>query len=203
MNAAIVQIGVGGDYAGMVEDHRARHESYCKRWGFDFIPVTEMADPRWGRLTMVRDLLDKYEYVVYLDSDTLVANLDVDLRDALPCGDYGMVMHPFSWPYGSSHWNAGVVYARSTEMTKLFLTAAYVARFPDPEHWLEQNSINHLLWFHPKWQAGLVTLPHVFNCNIHNQDWRGVIVAAWHGYLGKDTVGRRRAMREWAEAHPF
>ena len=41
------------------------------------------------------------------------------------------------------------------------------------------------------------------NVNIHNQDWRGVIVAAWHGYLGKDTAGRRRAMRKWAEAHPF
>lgn len=57
--------------------------SYCRRMGFDFIKFEfELRDrtQHWGRILGMKRHLRDYDWIVYLDTDSLITNQEFDIR---------------------------------------------------------------------------------------------------------------------------
>lgn len=62
-------------------------EKYCKRHGYDFVtktePYTEDRHPSWCKLLLMKELLPKYDVVVWFDDDIILTQPDLKLEDLL------------------------------------------------------------------------------------------------------------------------
>ena len=59
---------------------------YCKKYGYGFI--TEHFDnigkfPTWGRVLKLQQHLPAYDWVLYLDTDTIITNFDIDIESQI------------------------------------------------------------------------------------------------------------------------
>jgi hypothetical protein len=71
------------DYIKM---HDENVSAYCKKWGYTYIRTTEnpkQMTPYWHKMFVVNDVLktNKYDYVFWMDSDTVINNFNMDLGD--------------------------------------------------------------------------------------------------------------------------
>jgi len=59
----------------------ANKQEYCDRYGYDFIKSDEISDPRfsfnWVKSLAVNKILDKYDWVMWSDADTLIMNMTI------------------------------------------------------------------------------------------------------------------------------
>ena len=95
MNNAVIiqQVYSDSEYALMVAQVFQRHMEYCLKWHFDYQFILGDVDTRypkemggWAKIPLIQKALVDYEYVVYLDADAYIADMDVDLRDAIQYG---------------------------------------------------------------------------------------------------------------------
>ena len=66
--------------------HNENLEEYCKKWKFDYKFYDKCKqNVYWCKIYMVLDALNnnKYDYVMWMDSDTYIFNMDIDLSDVL------------------------------------------------------------------------------------------------------------------------
>jgi hypothetical protein len=66
--------------------HNKNINSYVKKWGYEYKFITKCSDNvYWCKIILVLDELktNKYDYVVWLDSDTKIMNKDIDIGDIL------------------------------------------------------------------------------------------------------------------------
>jgi hypothetical protein len=85
-----------GNYLQLLEMSRISFRDYAEKWGYDFVEVTESWDKTrpyaWTKLLAIRDLLDKYDFVFYVDSDALILREDIDIS--------AIANTDFAWPVG-------------------------------------------------------------------------------------------------------
>ena len=99
---------------------------YGERHGWDVVLSTEATLPggrpaSWGKIPLIRDLLERYELVWWIDADALVVDGSVDIRDELePDKDLYLVEHLFPHPQSFAA-SAGVMLWRSTAWSRSFL----------------------------------------------------------------------------------
>ena len=205
------------DYAPMLELIKPRHTAYTDKWGFDLLPVDfrklmVKADVELVQAEMVgyaSQLLSKYNYVVWLDLDTLIWDMDVDLRTATD--EIGAVrFHPhrpmatgdlFSCHFGGvkvNHLNCGAVYIKRTSFTLDFMDEwAGLAR-QSPGWYSAQNAFNILTMGY-----GLPDLDFRWNYNYNRHGvCRKPVVKGYHGYRGLDKKmsaieSDLRALKRW------
>jgi hypothetical protein len=90
--------------------------------------------------------MQEYPFVIYLDADCIVADLDADPCQAFVKGKIGAVWHNLSYHDPDwSHFNVGALYASSTPETIQFVTD-WLARYPGvPDFpWWENGEFNKL-----------------------------------------------------------
>lgn len=137
-----------GAHAELLEIGRPTIEEYCTRHGYDLVIHSEQRTdlpPSWEKIPIVRELLDDYAEVMWMDADAVIVDASEDIFDALaPDRGVGMVMHVNL----SLLPNAGVLALRSIEPTLALLDDVWGLRDRYREHaWWEQAALCEALGF--------------------------------------------------------
>jgi hypothetical protein len=107
---------------------------FARRHGYDLHLHTEATEPSrpapWSKIPILRELLERYETVVWLDSDLVI----VDPRDDLPRPGF-MALVEHTTKEGRMP-NSGVWVLRSGEATRRFLD----------EVWAQDDLVDHQWW---------------------------------------------------------
>jgi hypothetical protein len=110
---------------------------YCLKHHIDYHLVVGEVDGdnrdggHWANICMMREAMNLgYKNIIYLDADTLIADLNTDLREAIVEDKIGAVWHTLIRPEGDhSHFNAGAFYVSNTERTREFVDK-WISMYP-------------------------------------------------------------------------
>lgn len=184
---------------------------YADRHGYAFVAGdgdSAGRPPAWGKVLLIRRLLDEYETVLWIDADAIVLDSGQDIADELGRDDFqALVSHdlPGDWAgyYGNPGEempNSGVWLLRGTR-ARDFIDAVWdSSEFIDHEWW-ENGAVMHLLGFdmHPckraretEWSDGTVWLEPTWNSHTM---YTGLKPARIRHYAGVDNRMRARRMR--------
>jgi len=206
-DALLLQVGIGAEFAAMLDASHARHVAYCAAHSFDFLDITEPVaptPPMWQRYFCIAwAFTTGYQFVATLDADALIADTSIDLRLA---STKPLAMKWAQAPGGEpASYNTGVMYARAASAP---LFAAMVNRAPLPgvkqggPWWLlpdgEARICNELLR-QERWAMQTEPLGAFWNCVLGVENVPQPAVVAWHGI--EDTTERLRLMRRWLQVH--
>lgn len=145
----IVSLAVGS-HVELLELAARSYESYASRHSYDLHLETVLSDPSrpasWNKLPLIGRLMNDYDLVVWIDSDAVVVQFDVDIADLLPRSKhFGMVAHKTL--EGDEIPNAGIMVLRRSRTSRRFLSDAY-ARDQYIEHkWWDNAAILDLLGY--------------------------------------------------------
>ncbi len=87
----VLTIAVGDDYLQMASYTHPTIKAYAERIGADFLCIDESntSTPHWEKF-QIFDLLNKYERIIYLDTDLIVRDDCPDLFEVVPVSELGM-----------------------------------------------------------------------------------------------------------------
>jgi lipopolysaccharide biosynthesis glycosyltransferase len=112
-------------------------ESCCRRGG-------------WIKIEPILALLaEGFDYVLWLDADTIVARTDIDIRNVTQQSAHlHMAWHkPLPRPGGDpAHFNTGVMLIRASDWSRKFFAQVWDVG-PREHRWNDQATILHLLGF--------------------------------------------------------
>ena len=136
----LCSIGVG-PHEELLAISAATFERYADRHGYDLVLSNETIvperPPAWSKIRMARDLLERYDEVLWIDADAIVVDSSKDIADVTrPGKDLYLVEH--LW-HESDDWrsaNTGVFLIRSTDWGKAFLDTV----------WKQEQWIDHPWW---------------------------------------------------------
>ncbi|MCW3053740.1 MAG: hypothetical protein JWN14_2910, partial [Chthonomonadales bacterium] len=179
---AILIQSAAGEHTNLLKITRAHHEAYARRHHIDFVCRMEAQQQErpatWDKILLVLQALrsGKWEYVIWLDADTLIVDSAADLRKALPPDIWlGMVKH------GNPPWfNAGAIYIRNTPKSLAFFEEVWNT-FPAEHFWEDNMAIIRVLGFDPtRWQ-GVAVIGDEWNSTRFMNVVDNAVVKAWHG----------------------
>lgn len=203
MNDALIiqQVFPGFHYEQMIELTRERNKEYCNRHAFDYECLIGVSDPKysdadqgaWPKVDMIRKALFKgYRYVVWLDADALIADMDTDLRDGCIDG-IGACWMRVPQPGGMyNHWNVGVLFVQNSHKVREFLSD-WLAEYPGEYQWKEQGVFNKLAMKSKVVQ----TISDRWNSTIVYSEVPDAVILGFHG--DGDANQRYRHMQETLE----
>ena len=116
-------------YARILAMTAPRTLLYCLKWKIDYqlmfgdVYGDTGGYGHWAQVSMMHVALEgDYRNVIYLDADTIIADLDIDLREAIVPDKIGAVWHNSHLPDRDiSHYNAGAFYASNTKKVRDFV----------------------------------------------------------------------------------
>ena len=118
MNICIVTAS-NADFADIVRITRPVLRAYCQKHGyecaFDYFPSLPSPEIVWHRVNAIRSLLDKYDWVVWMDADALITNPDVDFESLIASGSSMIISKD------RNGLNDGVWMVKSTEWSRQIL----------------------------------------------------------------------------------
>lgn len=138
-----------GDYRSLLGRTALSFERYAERWGWDLVLSTEdLAEGRpasWAKVPLIQSLLEEYEWVLWLDADVVIVDLDADIRkEVRPDKDLYLVEHPHHGQYTA---NFGVVLLRSSAWSRGFLDDVWaMERYIEQRPW-ENAAVLDLLGY--------------------------------------------------------
>jgi len=188
------------DTAGvkLLELNTERNSAYCLRHGFDYwhvvenvLPDTDPTRGSWSKIELMRRGLEAgYKYVIWLDADTLIRDLDADLREAVKMNYIGACWHRIPQLH---HWNVGALYLGNGERVLEFVSA-WLSQYPGlNDGWMEQGVFNRMAMTSDIVQ----TISDKWNATIGFTEVPDAVVLAYHG--AGDTNARYELMKEVME----
>ncbi len=170
-----------GEYSKMLELTRERNAEYCKLHNFDFActvsePAHPVTDGGWEKIAMIQQAMQEgYDFIVWLDSDAMIYDKSVDLRNACNIGKIGACWHRIPQLH---HWNVGVLYIHNTPETRKFIDEWY-ASYPAPKDgWFEQGVFNRMAMN----CKTVVTLSDKWNATLNVSMVPDAVVLGFHGH---------------------
>jgi hypothetical protein len=187
---AIASIGVGG-HERLLRLAARSFGPFARRHGYDLHLHTTTVDPSrpvpWSKIPILADLLDRYDKVVWLDSDLVV----VDPREDLPDPEF-MTLVEHRTKEGRMP-NSGVWALRSGDEARAFLDEVWAQTDLVDHKWWENAAICRLLgyalepvgpreptawrdrteWLDPRWNS------------IHDAPAHGARIRHYPGYSTK------------------
>lgn len=143
---AVCSLTIGEQYKDITKYGRKSKVLYCQKYGYDFFDEETDVDhnraPAWSKINILRKHLRDYEYLVWMDGDTLLMNDKIKLeqlileysngKDITVAQDWTMI-------------NTGVMLVKNTEWTMKFLDLIYdQIQFMNHNNW-EQGAFINLL----------------------------------------------------------
>jgi len=138
-----------GPHAELLALSGATFELYARRWGYDLDLRTELLAPdrpaSWSKVLAVRELLDRYRTVFWVDADAAIVDPGADVAAELaPRAILGLVAHRYD---GQEIPNCGVMVLRRSRATRRLLDAMW-ARTERRDHvWWENAALLDLLGY--------------------------------------------------------
>lgn len=146
---AICSLATGDAYRPLLARSALSFERYARRWTWDLVLSTEdLAEgrpPPWSKIPLLRALMDEYEWLLWLDADVVIVDLDADIGNEIrPGSDLYLTEHHTDGGYTA---NSGVMLIRSSDWARSFLDEVW-ARADCAEHpWWENAAILELLGY--------------------------------------------------------
>jgi hypothetical protein len=182
MNAIIIQqVYPERGFEPLLDLTKAHHKAYCQQHNFDYqaeySDVYEH-DPVLGSYAKIelikRAMLEGYEYVVWLDADTLILDTATDLRKAIERNKIGVCWHRLPQ---LNHWNVGALYIHNSAETFAFIDE-WLSVYPPPKDgWNEQGVFNRMAIK----RNVVVTLSDKWNSTIMVNEVPDAVVLGFHG----------------------
>jgi hypothetical protein len=124
-------------------------DRYAERHGYELIEVKHRLDPTrpasWDKIVLLRELVRRFDLVVWFDADALVLDAAPDIEDALrPRKFLHLVEHRVD---GARVPNAGVIALRGGQLSARFLDHVWRQRRFIADKWWENAAILHLLGY--------------------------------------------------------
>jgi hypothetical protein len=181
MDVILQQVYPGLGMEPLLDLTRARHQKYADMHNFEYLPLVSLGPVQynpmmggWAKVAYVLSALERLvDVVVWLDADTIIWDMDADLRGGAPTNIGAVKFYPpYSW---GEHWNVGVLYFRNNNETLSFVSR-WLAMYPGPEHGREQVVFNEI------GQDLVTTLPSKWNYTLNRHfDNDAPIVKGFHG----------------------
>lgn len=114
------------NYADLAKLSIPNKMSYAGKYDYDFIYFNDVIDrtrpAQWGMVKAVESLLltDKYDWVWWIDLDSLIVNFDIQLESIID-NNYDLIFTANKYSYISN----GSAFYRNCDLTKQFLRDAY------------------------------------------------------------------------------
>ncbi len=145
---AICSMGTG-PYRDLLARTAVSFEHYARRWGWDLVLSTEdLSGERpapWGKVPLIRGLLDEYDWILWLDADVVVVGMDADIAAEIEDGkDLYLVEHAWSGEYTA---NSGVCLLRSSDWARAFLDEVWRSEHHVDHGWWENAAVLELLGY--------------------------------------------------------
>lgn len=193
-NAVLIQQAYPGKgYEEMINLTWDRNADYCNKWDFDYwthiapiVPEWDIKNGGWAKIELIRRALDKgYQYIVWLDADAMIYDLETDLRDGCPKG-IGASWHRIpQW----NHWNVGVLLMQNTYEVREFIVS-WIKEYPGAnDGWFEQGVFNRM-----GMKSKVVhTLSDKWNATLNVNMVPDAVILGFHGH--GDAKQRYEAMK--------
>lgn len=155
-------------------------KDYAERHGYDVVVGTgQEAAPRphsWSKIPLFLDLFERYEEVLWLDSDVVIRRGDADVAAEVPSGYWQALVEIKDAPEVGAHPNLGVWYLRRSDEAKEFLRILWESQdFIDHPYWENAAALRALGYTveqpirrvaESEWLRGTYLLPAEFNSMI-------------------------------------
>lgn len=183
MNDAILIQQIYPDTPGvkLFDLTREHHQKYCDLHNVDYQCIIDDPAPEldkhkgnWAKVKLVKQAMDKYINIIWLDADTIIKDISIDLRDAVQYGKIGACWQRIpQLPQG--HWNVGALYVHSRAYN---FVDRWIDAYPPPQDgWLEQGIFNRL----GRETGTVVTLSDKWNATIDVSMCPDAVVLGFHG----------------------
>jgi hypothetical protein len=136
---------------------------YCEKWGFSFEHLNSNArDPFWSKPTFFLNCLERYDAVIYVESDAVIINQDFDIRPYIE-------KHELILTHDINGINAGTYIAKSTNLVKQFFHAvkSHGPLFFNHHPWKDQEAMRYFLQTYPYHEIATWMPQNFMNSNIH------------------------------------
>jgi len=162
------------------------HGAYCKRHGLEyqtFVQAENKLNPWYNKIVAITSQLEQMasdSLMIYLDSDSLVVDLNEDITKALPDGyDLGLVPVCLDIQRQTGKYNNGVMFIRVTEkIVRLFKEIEAIGKANIPV-FNDQRTMNKCL---KKSDVKTYDLESKYNCYEGNlRRCYSPIIRSWHG----------------------
>jgi hypothetical protein len=196
---ALATIGFG-PMAPVLDVALKTFRSYASAHGYDLVIGDGSSNgrpPAWGKVSLLRHLLDTYEEVLWIDSDAIILDQSVDLRGLVPDDAFqAIVFHAWN---GQLAPNTGVWFIRR-DRGRAFLDAIWaMEQYIDHPIW-ENGAVCELLGFSidpyqkvadTEWMAGTTVLDEEWNRHFQIAKFQPGRI---RHYAGMSNEFRRRRM---------
>jgi galactosyl transferase GMA12/MNN10 family len=144
----IVSLGTGPQES-LLRLARRSFTPYARRHGYDLDLHTEIVDGArpapWSKIPLLRDLVLRYETVVWLDADTVIVDRSVDIADEVVREAFlYLVEHTVR---GEPRPNTGVMLLRGGEEAASFLDEVWALKSYVHHRWWENAAVCELLGY--------------------------------------------------------
>jgi hypothetical protein len=165
----------------MLEMQVERNQAYCDSWGIDYqywivnpIPNHDPVQGSWAKVYYIEQaLIAGYDYVIWLDADTIIRDFETDLRDGCVYGHIGACWQRIPQLH---HWNVGALFVSNHPLTLAFLRN-WFEKFPGGGPWNEQGCFNELAM-----QSKVVqTISDRWNATFNYTECPDTVILGYHG----------------------
>jgi len=176
MRIGVCSLAIGDAFKEAVKYGVRSKVLYCQKHGYDFIQDDSLTDHSrhlaWSKIPVILNYLTKYDYLVWVDADTLIMNPDKRLEDyiAMMADRELMYVASLGWV------NTGVMFIKNTPFMLEFFAETW--GYTNEICW-EQGAIDRL--YRDDWRgcrSKIVILPDqtVFNSLWHQYRWGQFLV---------------------------
>ena len=182
-----------GPYTDMLDITGEHHGAYAARHRFDFLElhgdVQFERSPQWNKIRLILMAFNLgYEFIVWLDADTLIVDPARCFAEGLPPGPpIGMCRHTMPWRNQPWHYNSGVMLIRNEALSRQFFEDVWRAG-PVDHPWQEQVRILEQCDLEP---GAVQMLDARWNCTLGINSSPNPVVLGWHGH-GRHALPRIR-----------
>jgi hypothetical protein len=126
-------MSIGDKYKSITKWSRQNKINYCNKYGYDFIEDETIYNPDkpipWSKIPLILKYIDRYDYIVWIDADILIMNLDIKI-------EYYIDKYPHDFVCGSD-WimpNTGFMIIKNTDFCKVFISSINTNVYNQDEH---------------------------------------------------------------------
>lgn len=94
------------------------NKNYCKKHNCDYVfrnSYSEQISPYWIKVFLIKELLDKYDYILYIDSDAVVNNFNMTIPDLFKQNKY--MIYTSQVDAIQTPFNAGVLLFKKSDIS--------------------------------------------------------------------------------------
>lgn len=148
---ALCSLGTG-PYEELLSISAVTFEAYAVRHGYDLHLTTRLLAPErppaWSKIALVRDLLERYDEVFWVDADAIFLDISNDIAELVrPDKDLYLVEHVYAENPEWRSANTGVFLVRSTAWARDFLARVWGAEQYVDHPWWENAAVLDLLGY--------------------------------------------------------